>query len=65
MKLVDSPMINPSFLQMFGLDNEMNILNVNSQDWSRWKVYGEDNKLLHVDEHPVRKLLMNRIQLKM
>ena len=47
--------VNPSFVQMFGLGNELDILNVNSQDWSRWEVYGEDGKLLHVDDHPVRK----------
>jgi PAS domain S-box-containing protein len=50
--------VNPSFLQIFGLDNELSILNVNSQDWSQWKVYGEDGKLLHVDDHPVRKAAM-------
>ncbi|MGZ7136237.1 MAG: PAS domain S-box protein [Methanobacterium sp.] len=48
--------VNPSFLRMFNLDNGMDILNVNSQDWSRWEVSGEDGKLLHVDEHPVRKV---------
>jgi len=49
--------VNPSFMQMFGLDNELDILNINSQDWSRWEVYGEDGKLLHVDDHPVRKVV--------
>jgi PAS domain S-box-containing protein len=48
--------VNHSFMNMFGLDDEMDILNVNSQDWDMWKVYGEDNKLLDVDEHPVRKV---------
>ncbi len=47
--------VNPSFMQIFGLDNGLDILNVNSQDWSQWEVYGEDGKLLHVDDHPVRK----------
>ena len=28
--------VNPSFMQIFGLDNELDILNINSQDWSRW-----------------------------
>ncbi len=42
-------------MQIFGLDNELSILNINSQDWSRWEVYGEDGKLLHIDDHPVRK----------
>ena len=50
--------VNPSFMQIFGLDNKLDILNVNSQDWSRWEVYGEDGKLLHVDDHPVRKAAM-------
>ncbi len=51
-------LVNPSFMQMFGLDNELDILNINSQDWSRWEVYGEDGKLLHVDDHPVRKAMI-------
>ncbi|MDQ1252266.1 MAG: hypothetical protein QG646_1384 [Euryarchaeota archaeon] len=50
--------VNPSFMRMFGLDNELDILNVNSQDWSQWEVYEEDGKLLHVDKHPVRKATM-------
>jgi PAS domain-containing protein len=50
--------INPSFMQIFGLDNELDILNVNSQDWNLWEVYGEDGKLLHVDYHPVRKAVI-------
>jgi PAS domain S-box-containing protein len=50
--------VNPSFMQIFGLDNELDILNVNSQDWSQWEVYGEDGRLLHVDDHPVRKAAM-------
>jgi PAS domain S-box-containing protein len=50
--------VNPSFTQIFGLDDEQDILNVNSQDWSRWEVYGEDRKLLRVDDHPVRKAVM-------
>ncbi|HWR26163.1 MAG TPA: PAS domain S-box protein, partial [Methanosarcina sp.] len=49
-------LVNPSFLQMFGLDSELGILNVNSQDWSKWEVYGDDGELLNVDEHPVRKV---------
>jgi PAS domain S-box-containing protein len=50
--------VNRAFLRMFGLDSESDILNINSQDWSRWEVYGEDGKLLHVDDHPVRKAAM-------
>ena len=52
--------VNPAFMRMFGLDSDLDILNVNSQDWSRWEVYGEDNKLLDVDEHPVRKAAITR-----
>ncbi len=48
--------VNLSFLRMFNLDTQLDILNVNSQDWSLWKVYGEDGNLLHVDDHPVRKV---------
>lgn len=47
--------VNPSLIQMFGLNNELDILNINSRDWSQWEVYGEDGKLLDVDNHPVRK----------
>lgn len=50
--------VNPSFMQIFGLDRELDILNVNSQDWSRWEVYGENGKLLHIDARPVRKVFM-------
>jgi PAS domain S-box-containing protein len=48
--------VNPAFMKIFDLDNKLDILNVNNQDWNQWKVYGEDNKLLDVDEHPVRKV---------
>lgn len=48
-------LVNPAFMKMFGLDDEIDILNVNSQKWDQWKVYGEDNNLLKLDEHPVRK----------
>jgi PAS domain S-box-containing protein len=50
--------VNPSFMQMFSLDSELDILNINSRDWSQWEVYDEDGELLHVDEHPVRKALI-------
>ncbi len=50
---------NPAFLKLFGLAEDTGILNVNSRDWSAWKVYEEDGKtLLLVDEHPVRKAVM-------
>ena len=51
-------LVNPSFMRMFGLGNEVDILNVYNQDWSQWEVYGEDGHLLHVDEHPVRKVVL-------
>ena len=47
--------VNPSFLSMFGIPADADILNVNSQDWSRWQVFDEDGTLLDVDRHPVRK----------
>lgn len=51
--------VNRKFLQLFGLEEAPdNILNVNSQDWSRWQVFGEDGSLLQVDHHPVRKAAM-------
>jgi PAS domain S-box-containing protein len=50
--------VNPVFLMMFGLASELDILNVNSQDWGQWAVYGEDGSLLNVDDHPVRKAAM-------
>ncbi|WP_414469284.1 PAS domain S-box protein [Methanobacterium sp. ACI-7] len=49
-------LVNPAFMEIFGLSSELDILNVNSQDWGQWEVYGEDGKLLPVDEHPVRKV---------
>ena len=49
---------NSSFLRLFGL-SKADIMSVNNQNWSAWKVYEEDGKtLLHVDEHPVRKAAM-------
>ena len=50
--------VNPTFMQMFGLSDELDIHNVNNQDWSRWKVYREDLELLHFDDHPVRKAVI-------
>ncbi|HVN97100.1 MAG TPA: PAS domain S-box protein [Syntrophorhabdaceae bacterium] len=47
--------VNRAFLDMFGLNSESDILNINSQDWSRWGVYGEDSRPLNIDDHPVRK----------
>lgn len=48
-------LVNPAFMNMFGLDEDMDILNVNSQKWDSWKVYGENNQILQVDDHPVRR----------
>jgi len=48
-------LVNPAFMKMFGLDENMDILNVNSQKWDSWKVYGENHQLLQVDDHPVRR----------
>ena len=47
--------VNPSFLRMFGIPADADILNVNSQDWARWQVFNEDGTPLDVDLHPVRK----------
>lgn len=46
---------NKKFLNLFGLSEESTINNVNDQNWSEWRVFGEDLKILDVDEHPVRK----------
>ncbi|MEN6329044.1 MAG: MEDS domain-containing protein [Methanobacteriaceae archaeon] len=56
--------VNSVFMKMFGLDNTFDILDVNDQDWGRWKVYGEDNVLLHFDEHPMRKVTLTGIPVK-
>jgi PAS domain S-box-containing protein len=49
-------MVNSAFLKMFCIPTKSDILRVNSLDWGKWKVYGEDGiTLLDVDEHPVRK----------
>ncbi|HML04991.1 MAG TPA: PAS domain S-box protein, partial [Methanobacterium sp.] len=48
--------VNPAFMELFNLDNELDILNVNNQDWDLWKVYAENGSLLHVDDHPIRKV---------
>lgn len=46
---------NKKFLKLFGLSEESTIRNVNDQNWADWQVFGEDLKVLHVDDHPVRK----------
>ena len=47
--------VNPSFLRMFGLNDDETINNVNDKNWNDWQVFESDGTLLHVDEHPVRK----------
>lgn len=47
--------VNRAFLQIFELNYDSSIINVNARDWSQWKVFDEDGSLLDVDEHPVRK----------
>lgn len=49
---------NSAFLKLFGLS--AGVENVNDQDWARWQVFGEDGRLLHVDDHPVRKAALTR-----
>ncbi|HEX2968324.1 MAG TPA: PAS domain-containing sensor histidine kinase [Bacteroidales bacterium] len=46
---------NKKFLQLFGLDTQSTIRNVNDQNWADWKVYNENLEILEVDDHPVRK----------
>ena len=48
--------VNPTFMRMFGLDSDLDILNINNQDWSLWKIYDEDNKQLNFDDTSVRKV---------
>ncbi len=54
-------LVNPAFMNMFGLDKDTDILNVNSKKWDLWKMYGEDNELLQIDEHPVRRATLQGI----
>ncbi|MDQ5986581.1 MAG: Adaptive-response sensory-kinase SasA [Syntrophus sp. SKADARSKE-3] len=50
--------VNPTFLQMFGLKDGETIKSVNDQNWGDWQVFESDGTLLHVDEHPVRKVVL-------
>ena len=52
--------VNQSFLRLFDLAEDANILNLNSCDWSQWQVFDETGRLLDVDEHPVRKAARTR-----
>lgn len=47
--------VNKSFLRMFDLAEDADLLNINSRDWSQWQVFDEAGRFLDVDEHPVRK----------
>ncbi len=44
--------VNKSFLHMFDLDEQSDILNINSRDWSQWRVFDENGRLMDADEHP-------------
>jgi PAS domain S-box-containing protein len=48
-------MYNQEFLRLFGLSKDSTIININDQKWGEWVVYDENNKLLLLDDHPVRK----------
>lgn len=52
--------VNKSFLRLFDLDDDEDLLNINSRDWSKWQVFDEAGRLLDVDEHPVRKAMRTR-----
>jgi PAS domain S-box-containing protein len=53
-------LVNEAFLRLFGLAEDADMPNVNSQDWSQWQVFDEVGRLLDVDEHPVRKAVLTR-----
>ena len=50
--------VNPAFLLMFGLEDRETIKSINDQNWGDWQVFESDGTLLHVDEHPVRKVAL-------
>jgi PAS domain S-box-containing protein len=50
--------VNHAFLTLFGIPDVSTIKNVNDQTWSEWKVFREDGTLLHVDDHPIRKVVL-------
>jgi PAS domain S-box-containing protein len=56
--------VNKSFLRMFDLDEHAGILNVNSRDWSQWRVFDENGRLMNLDEHPVRQVVLTRTPIK-
>ena len=56
--------VNSAFLRMFDIPQNADILNVNSRDWSQWRVFDECGVLLDADEHPVRRAALTRIAVK-
>ncbi len=52
--------VNKSFLRLFDLAEDADILNINSRDWGQWQVFDEAGRLLDLDEHPVRKAARTR-----
>ncbi len=51
--------VNRSFLRMFDIPQDADILNINSRNWSEWQVFSENGMLLDVDEHPVRRAALS------
>jgi PAS domain S-box-containing protein len=51
-------LFNAQFLRMFGLSPGSDVRNVNDQNWADWQVLDEAGRLLHLDEHPVRKAVL-------
>jgi two-component sensor histidine kinase/PAS domain-containing protein len=47
--------VNNSFLRLFDIPEDADIVNVNNRDWAQWQVLDETGRLLYVDDHPVRK----------
>jgi PAS domain S-box-containing protein len=56
--------VNKSFLRMFDLDENADILNINSRDWGQWQVFDENGRLLDADEHPVRQAVLSHTAVK-
>jgi PAS domain S-box-containing protein len=56
--------VNQSFLLLFDLGEDADILNINSRDWSQWQVLDESGRPLDVDEHPVRKAVRTRTMVR-
>lgn len=56
--------VNNSFMRIFEIPEGTDILNINSRDWSQWRVFNEDGALLDVDDHPVRKAALTHSAVK-